>query len=90
MMQMLTVTDAKSKFLSLVRRTHDLGELYAITNDGQPFSVLMSYDEYEGQLETIRILKDKVLSAGLLRSLKDADAGETASFEEATGRKQLK
>ena len=87
-MQTLTVTAAKSRFLSLVRRTHDFGEAYAITNDGESYSVLMSSDEYEGLLETIRLLKNKPLSMSLLKAVKEVDAGETITFKGVVGRDQ--
>ena len=89
-MQTLTVSDAKTRFLSLVRRSHDFGEAYAITNDGKPYSVLISHDEYEGCLETIRILRDKALAKSLSKAVQEADAGRTVSFKEATGRDQRK
>ena len=48
----------------------------------------MSNDEYEGLLETMEILQDKVLTRNLLKAIKRADQGQTISFEKAIGRKQ--
>jgi antitoxin YefM len=87
-MTTLTATKAKAQFLSLLRKTNDLHETYAITHNGQPYAVIMSNDEYEGLLETMEILKDKAFSKRLLKSIKDADEGKTISFEKATGRPQ--
>ena len=45
-------------------------------------------DDYEGLLETKNILKDKILTRHLLRSLKNADDEKTLSFNQLTGRPQ--
>jgi len=89
-MTTLTATEAKQKFLSLVRKTHELGSKYVITHNGKPYGVLLNSDEYEGLLETLEILKDKNATKELLQAIKEADAGKTSSFEKVTGRKQNK
>jgi len=89
-MTTLTASNAKEKFLSLLRKAHDLGEKYTITHNGKPCAVLMSSEEYEGLLETLEILEDKNLSKELLQSIHEADSGKTVSFEQAAGRKQKK
>jgi len=86
----LTASKAKEKFLSLIRKTHDLGSSYTITHNGKPYAVLMSTEEHEGLLETLEILQDKNLTQEVLAAMKDADAGKTVSFEDAVGRKQRK
>ncbi len=89
-MTTLTATTAKEQFLWLLRKSHDFGEKYTITHNGQPFAILMSMEEYEGLLETLEILENKNLTKELLRSIKKADEGKTVSFEKAVGRKQVK
>jgi antitoxin YefM len=89
-MTTLTVTAAKSRLLGVLRKVHDLHETCALTHNGQPYAVIMSNDDYEGMLETVNILKDKVFSKALMNSIKRADKGKTVSFESATGRKQKK
>jgi len=89
-MTTLTATLAKERFLSLLRKTHDLKEKYTITHNGQPYAVLMSTEEYDGLLETLGILKDKNQTKELLMAIKEADKGQTVSFEQVTGRKQRK
>ena len=58
-MTTLTASSAKEQFLSLLRKSHDFGEKYTITHNGQPYAILMSTDEYDGLLETLEILQDK-------------------------------
>ena len=87
-MKTMTVTQAKSQFLSLLRKSNDLGEVFSVTLNGSPYGVIMSQQDYEGMLETIDILQDDKLSRDLLKRMKDADQGKYVSFEQATGRKQ--
>ena len=87
-MKTMTVTQAKSQFLSLLRKSNDLGEVFSVTLNGSPYGVIMSQQDYEEMLETIDILQNEKLSRDLLKRIKDADQGKYISFEQATGRKQ--
>lgn len=89
-MTTLTTTKAKEKFISLVRKAHNLGEKYVITHRGEKYSILLSVEEYEGLLETLDILKNEKLIKEIIQSLKDLDEGKTCTFEEVVGRKQRK
>lgn len=89
-MTTMTVTEAKSKFLSVLRKSHDLGEVFSITLNGEPYGVIMGQQEYDGLLETIEILQDKAFTQELLRRIKKADKGIGVSFEKAIGRPQRK
>jgi antitoxin YefM len=86
----LTATTAKSKFLSLLRKSHELGEVFSVTNNGIPYAVIMSQQDYEGLLETIEILEDKTFAGELIRRMKSADKGNTVSFQKVAGRPQRK
>ena len=87
-MKTLTATEAKSKFLALLRKCKELEEVFSITNNGVPCAVIMSQNVYEGLLETIEILQDPKLARDLTRAIRDADQGKTISFEKAIGRPQ--
>ena len=87
-MKTMTVTEAKSKFLDLLRKSNDLGEVYSVTLNGSPYGIIMSKQDYEGMLETIDVLQDKAFAKELLNRKKDADKGKYISFEKAIGRPQ--
>ncbi len=87
-MKTMTVTQAKSQFLDVLRKSNDLGEVFSVTLNGKPYGVIMSQQDYEGMLETIEILQDKEYSKELIRRMKDADKGKGVSFEKAIGRPQ--
>ncbi|MBN2483247.1 MAG: type II toxin-antitoxin system Phd/YefM family antitoxin [Candidatus Omnitrophica bacterium] len=85
-----TTSNAKAKFISMVRKVHDLGQAYMITHRGEDSAVLLSHEDYEGLLETIDILKNNKIIAEIMQSLKDLEEGVIHSFEEVVGRQQKK
>lgn len=85
-----TTTNAKAKFLSMVRKAHELGQAYLITHRGEDSAVLLGSEDYEGLIETIAILKNSKLISSIMTSLKDLETNNIYSFKEVIGRKQNK
>ena len=85
-----TTTNAKARFISMVRKAHELGQTYLITHRGEDSAVRLGSEDYEGLLETIAILKDNKLIASIMISLKDLEKESIYSFSEVIGRKQNK
>ena len=85
-----TTSNAKTNFLAMVRKAHELGQTYLITHRGEESAVLLSSEDYEGLLETLDILKDDKVIASIMESLKDLKKGDVYSFEDVLGRKQKK
>ena len=83
--QFIPITQAKARFLDLVRRLHKRQETVAITKDGVPTAVLMSMDHFEGMMETIEILSDRKTMSALRRSMKQARAGKWVNSKAAFG-----
>ena len=54
----------------------------AVTRRGRPVLAVIPWELYEGILETIEILGDPELMAGLRESIEDMKAGRTVSMEE--------
>ncbi|MBF0490639.1 MAG: type II toxin-antitoxin system Phd/YefM family antitoxin [Candidatus Omnitrophica bacterium] len=89
-MKTMTATQAKSKFLEVLRKAHDSGEVFSITNNGIPYAVIMGQDDYEGLLETLLILEDKDYGRELLKRGREAKKGKGVSFEKVFGTPQQK
>ena len=85
-----TTSNAKTHFISMVRKAHKLGQAYMITHRGEGSAVLLGKEDYEGLLETLDILRNNRVVKSIFESLKDIKAGDTFSFEEVTGRPQNK
>ncbi|OHB76857.1 MAG: hypothetical protein A2Z34_04275 [Planctomycetes bacterium RBG_16_59_8] len=89
-MTVLTVTDAKARFLDLVRRSDRAFERFTITRGGRPEAVLMSAEEFDGWLETLEILSDRKALSEIRRARRELKSGRGKSFEEVFGRPQRK
>ncbi len=67
----IPVTQAKTKFLDMIRMLDAEGSTVAITRNGIPKAVLMSMDQYEAMQETMTILGDRNMMHQLRCSLDD-------------------
>ncbi len=81
-MNMVPLSHAKTHLARLLTEVQELGEELIITRSGRPAGVLVSYEEYEGLLETLEILADQDLSQSIAQGLREEAAGETVSHEE--------
>jgi prevent-host-death family protein len=81
----LSVSEAKNKLLSVIRRMKHKRESVAITRGGVPSAVLLSMDQYEGVMETIEILNDQKSMRSLRRSLKQVKSGQWVSHSAVFG-----
>lgn len=79
--QFIPVTQAKNRFLDLIRKLQTQKEIVAITRDGIPAAVLLSSERYEELIETLEILSDQKAMGSLRRSLKQARGDRWVSHE---------
>ena len=86
----LSITEARNKFLNLIRDAHDVLERVIITKNGKPEAVLISYDEYEGWVETLEIMKDPQLVKEIKEAQKEVKAGHLLSWDEVVREKSKK
>lgn len=77
------ITQAKAKFLDMVRQLQDTNDTIAITKNGVPEAVMLSMRKFEGFLETIDILADPETMRLLKGSIKDVKAGRLVDLDEA-------
>ena len=80
-MKLLTVSEAKKRFLEIVRDADESFEQYCITRNGVPKVIIMSTDDYESWLETFEILCDKESIKEIKRARKELNAGKGIPFE---------
>jgi antitoxin YefM len=84
----VSVTEAKNRFLDMVRRLGNGDGVIAITRDGVPAAVLLSMWQFEELTETLEILSDAKAMASLRRSLKQAAQGKWTRQEDVFPRKE--
>jgi len=72
----ITATSARKKFFTFLNLDEKPGQHIAVTHEGIPKLILMSFDEYEGWMETLEIMADPQLMKSLVQAraepLKDA------------------
>ncbi len=81
-MERISITEARNQFMKLPDRAAK-HEVFAVTRKNQEVMAVMSWELYEGLLETLEILSDSVLMAQLKKGIEDVKAGRTHSLQEA-------
>jgi len=81
----LPTTQARKRFLSMVKDAGSSYSQYVITYRGKPEAVLMGYEEFEGWLETLEIAQSPAWKKALAQARKEDRAGRRLSYEAVIG-----
>ena len=84
-MQKITITQARNRLMKLPDKTAD-NEIIAVTRRNKEVMALMSWELYEGLLETIEILADPEFMGQIKKGLENIELGKTYSVKEARNR----
>ncbi len=84
-MQKLTITEARNRFMKLPDDTAG-NQILAVTRRNKEVMAVMSWELYEGLLETIEILADAKLMSDIKKGIKDIESGKTYTIEESRKR----
>ena len=84
-MQKITITQARNRLMKLPDKTAN-NEIIAVTRRNKEVMALMSWELYEGLLETIEILADSEFMGQIKKGLEEIESGKTYSVEEARNR----
>ncbi len=82
----LPITEARKKFLNLVKEVKKSFGRFIITRKGKPEAIVISYDEYEGWLETLDIASDSIWVKDLIEAKKEFKKGKFIPFKQMVGR----
>ena len=81
----MPIAEARNKLTTLpeeLEQDPDVGAV-TVTRHGKPVLAIMSWDLYETITETLEIMSDPVLMAAIRQSIKEIEAGQTISWEQA-------
>ena len=81
-MERIPITEARNRFMKLPDQAAK-DEVLAVTRRNKEVLAVMSWELYEGLLETLEILSDPELMNNLKRGIEDVKAGRTHSLKEA-------
>jgi antitoxin YefM len=83
-MQTMTATSARSNFFSLIKRAKKTHQPIGITSRiGE--TVLISKEDFESLIETLELLSERGVLAGVRRAKKDIARGRTYSIDQVFG-----
>ena len=85
-----SLTEGRTRFCEMVREAEATYDRYVLTKDGKPAAVLMSYDEYEGMLETIELESNPKLAKEILQRFKDMETGKSKPIPLSEVKKKLR
>ncbi len=81
-MEKIPITEARNRFMKLPDQTAK-DQVLAITRRNKEVLAVMSWELYEGLLETLEVLSDPELMNNLKKGIDDVKAGRTHSLSEA-------
>lgn len=84
-MQKLSITEARHEFMKLPERAAN-DQVLAITRRNKEVMAVMSWELYEGLLETLEVMADQDVMAQLKRAREDIASGRTLSLSDAQKR----
>jgi len=84
-MEKLTITEARNRFMKLPDETPG-NQIIAVTRRNKEVMAVMSWELYEGLLETIEILADPELMKSIKTGIKEIKSGKTYTIEESRER----
>ena len=81
-MEKIPITEARNKFMKLPDQAAK-DQILAVTRRNKEVMAVMSWETYEGLLETLEVLSDPQLMKHLKKGIEDVKAGRTHSLSEA-------
>ncbi len=81
-MQKIPITEARNKFMKLPDQAAK-DQILAVTRRNKEVMAVMSWELYEGLLETLEVLFDPELMKHLRTGIEDVKAGRTHSLSDA-------
>ena len=81
-MQKIPITEARNRFMKLPDQAAK-HEILAVTRRNKEVMAVMSWELYEGLLETLEVLSDPKLMVQLKKGIEDVKAGRVYPLSEA-------
>jgi antitoxin YefM len=86
MVKNISVRSLRSNLAGVLDKISKYSDRYIILKRGEPRTVIMSIDDYEGWLETLEIMSSKEAMASIKAARKELKAGKGLSFEDVFGK----
>ena len=86
----ISATEAREQFLKMIKEASREFARFIITHRGKPEAVMLSFNEFEGWLETLDISENPSWKKALAKAKREDRSGKRLSFEDVVGRPQRK
>lgn len=80
--KIISITEGRKKLFKIAEEIQKPDTYYIFTVDGKPQVVLMSQDEFDSIMETMKILSDPEIMEDLKKADEDFKKGRYSSWEE--------
>jgi len=82
MKKTMHATQFRKELFNVIKHLQKSDNEITITVDGQPSLVVMSFEKYEGLMETLEIMSDPQMVKDIEEGIKDIEAGRMTPWEE--------
>ena len=83
MLEAISITEARQKFLPLMDRVEAGAYRFSVTRHGRPVAVVLSYEDYQRMSETLKLMEHQAFPHRLSQGLSEARRGELSPLSEA-------
>jgi antitoxin YefM len=83
MIEAISITEARQNFLPLLERIAAGAYRFMVTKYGKPVAVVVSYEDYERMVETLKLKEDHRFNRQVGQGLAEARAGKLVDIIEA-------
>lgn len=83
-MKTVSATEARKTFFELIKQTNQQHEIFEVHHKSGK-AMIMSAEDYDSLIETLHILSQPDFNKTFEQSTKEADKGDTDSFEDVFG-----
>ena len=90
MNKFITVTEARKNLYAVIDEAGQPGFAVAITHEGIPKVVVMSFEEYEGWQETMELMADPSFEKEMREGIRQMKAGDVVDFEIVKNKRKRK
>ena len=88
----MQITEARRQFTQFPKifdKKRPTVRVIEVESHGKPVMAVLSWDLYEGIMETLEVMGDATLMKQLRKSLRDAEQGKTMSWDAAKAKLKL-
>ncbi len=85
MLEIIPITEVRKNFLPLIKRVGGSLFKFVIAKQGKPIAVVLSYEEYTGMVETLRMMQQGSVLKKIRQGLQELQHGDSLPVKDVLG-----